>query len=371
MKYRILQILLLFVLLTSCTNNNAYQKISTALPSEVPETQSIPTLGFTQTNSATIAPLHNGSSPKQIIIDTDMAVDDWFAILYILQRPDAQVLAITVAGTGEAHCNPGVQNAVGLVALAGNAPIPVDCGAEKPLSGNNVFPDDWRTSVDSMLGIPLPQGSNPNVAGGAVELMISMLENSAEPVDLLTLGPLTNVADLLSSRPDLGAKIHKIVIMGGAVNVPGNLNGYVPGNTTAEWNIYIDPAAANIVFDSGIPVILVGLDATNQAQLDEAFYHRFSESTESLEAQFVIQVLDNMQLFIQSGSWYFWDPMAAAILMDESMAKYGNLSLNVVEEAGNTQGAILSATDGPKIQVAIQASRALFIDEFINTINNQ
>ena len=100
------------------------------------------------------------SPARQVIIDTDMAVDDWFAILYLLQKPGVNVLAITVTGTGEAHCDPGVKNALGLEKLAEHAPIPVACGDEIPLKGSNVFPDSFRNAVDSMLGIRLPKGSN-------------------------------------------------------------------------------------------------------------------------------------------------------------------------------------------------------------------
>lgn len=101
-------------------------------------------------------PLPAASAPRPVIIDTDMAPDDWIAILYLLQRPDIEVKAITVAGTGEAHCHPGVQNALGLAAVAGKTGIPVACGRETPLQGQNVFPTEWRETADNMAGLSLP-----------------------------------------------------------------------------------------------------------------------------------------------------------------------------------------------------------------------
>jgi len=89
--------------------------------------------------------------PRPLIIDTDMAMDDWLAILYLLQRKDYDVVAITVVGTGEAHCAPGVRNARGLLALAGYKQIPVACGRETPFDGGHAFPDEWRTGVDTCL----------------------------------------------------------------------------------------------------------------------------------------------------------------------------------------------------------------------------
>ena len=227
------------------------------------------------------------SPARQVIIDTDMAVDDWFAILYLLQKPGVNVLAITVTGTGEAHCDPGVKNALGLEKLAEHAPIPVACGDEIPLKGSNVFPDSFRNAVDSMLGIRLPKGSNTSSTTEAVDLLAMILENAPEPVDILVLGPLTNLAILVDEHPDLKSKVGKIYLMGGAVNVPGNVSSWIDGNTKAEWNIFIDPYAANLVFESGIPIVMVGLDATNQCPLTMKFYSRIKADAKTPEAEFV------------------------------------------------------------------------------------
>jgi pyrimidine-specific ribonucleoside hydrolase len=311
---------------------------------------------------------HAPSLTRQVIIDTDMAIDDWFAILYLLQKTDVSVLAITVAGTGEAHCGPGVKNGAGLVALAGHEPIPVACGVETPLRGKNTFPDGWRSWVDSVSGIRLKSGKNPNTAANAVDLLIATLEQAQEPVDLLTLGPLTNVAGLLTARPDLCSKIRGIITMGGAVKVPGNLLDQVPGNTAAEWNIFVDPYAANVVFRSGIPVTLVSLDATNQVPLNMGFFQRVKDSAATAEAKFVAQVLEKNQGMLESGSWYFWDPMAATILVDESLAEYEMLPIQVVEDSGSQQGATIISSGAPGIRVAVSADGDRCKEEFLKTI---
>jgi pyrimidine-specific ribonucleoside hydrolase len=152
LKGYLLFFLLLLLIHTSCGREDAETK-------PMPETDQ--TLGVEEFTP--------GLPVRQVIIDTDMAVDDWFAILYLLQKPEVNVLAITVTGTGEAHCDPGVKNALGLVKLADHDPVPVACGVETPLKGNNVFPDSFRDSVDSMLGIQLPKGKNPASASDAVE----------------------------------------------------------------------------------------------------------------------------------------------------------------------------------------------------------
>jgi Inosine-uridine preferring nucleoside hydrolase len=94
--------------------------------------------------------------PRPVVIDTDMAADDWMALLYLLRRPDVAVKAITVTGDGEAHCESGTRHARGIVALANRGIIPVACGRTTPLRGNHAFPAQWRADVDSLLGLTLP-----------------------------------------------------------------------------------------------------------------------------------------------------------------------------------------------------------------------
>src|ERR1043165_8813567 len=83
-------------------------------------------------------------APKPVIFDTDMAHEDMFAALFLLSHPNVDLKAITVAGTGESHCGPGVSHALGLVTVSGHADVPVACGRETPLAGNHAFPAQWR-----------------------------------------------------------------------------------------------------------------------------------------------------------------------------------------------------------------------------------
>ncbi len=266
-------------------------------------------------------PLSESGVPLAVVIDTDMAADDWLAILFLLQRPDVEVKAIAVNGTGEAHCEPGVRNALGLVALAGSDPIPVACGRETPLSGEQEFPHAWREGVDRMLGLPLPQGSNPDTTGEAVELLVSTIESNPEKVVLLTLGALTNVADAIQQSPAFLEKVEQIYIMGGALQVPGNVyySGVGIDNKDAEWNVFVDPLAAKLVIELGAPVTLVPLDATNKVPVDLDFFRQLESNRRTPEAEFVYQVLSRKLDAILPGYYYFWDPLAAAVAVDESI----------------------------------------------------
>ena len=322
------------------------------------------------TPTATLPPPAT-SQPRAIVIDTDMAADDWMAILTLLQRPEVTVRAITVTGTGEAHCAPGIRHALGLAALSGDDKILVACGRETPLQGNHAFPDSWREGVDTLLGLTLPEGQDTASNLTAVELLASVIQSSPVKVTLLTLGPLTNIAEALQNNPSLADNIERIYIMGGAVDVPGNVgaSGVGINNNTAEWNIYVDPYAANIVLQSSAPIALVPLDATNHAPLTARFYNRLKSNHTSPEATFVFDVLTQQKAFIDSGGYYFWDPLAAAILADESLATFQNKNLCVVETEGPESGWTKSGNGCPEVRVAVSADGGRFEEMFLDTLN--
>ncbi len=307
-----------------------------------------------------------------IIIDTDMAVDDWMAILYLLQRADVEVRAVTIAATGEAHCDPGVRNTITLLALAGNEDIPVACGRETPLRGDNTFPQMWRDGVDAMMGLSLRE--NPNLSGSqnAVELLRQTLDQSPEQITLVTLGPLTNIAELLQSDPALMDRFEMVYMMGGAMEVPGNLQGgIVTNNTTAEWNIYVDPVAAAQVIESGVPITIVPLDATNHAPLTMAFYEKLAGDLTTPEAEFVYRVVSSQIGFAESGGWYFWDPLAAVITSDERVVTIEDRTIRVITDEGDEFGRMMLDDMGSPVRAAVDADVNYFEQVFLNVLNGR
>src|SRR4030095_6725613 len=116
-----------------------------------------------------LTPTPFSSTPRPIVIDTDMGNDDRMAILYLLNRPDVKIRAITVTGTGLAHAERGATSALGLAALAGQAEIPVAAGRQTPLAGDHAFPPDWRTDADTLSGLSLPSNPHPISSQTAVE----------------------------------------------------------------------------------------------------------------------------------------------------------------------------------------------------------
>ena len=302
-----------------------------------------------------------------------MAADDWLAILHLLGRPEVKVAAITVTGTGEAHCGPGVRNALALVSLAGQPDIPVACGRETPLQGSHTFPSEWRDGVDHLFGIGIPDGSVQPTTTTAVELLTRTIDADPGNVTLLTLGPLTNVAEAMQQSPSLAGSVKAVFIMGGAVDVGGNVgvSGVGIDNQVAEWNIYCDPLAAKVVLDSGAPVTLVPLDATNEAPVTRAFQQQLGANTTTPSAQFASQVLAQLTPAIEGGGYFFWDPLAAAILVDESLTTFGTRELSVETAEGPESGRIVAAPDGKEIRFAESANLASLEQLFLDTLNGR
>jgi inosine-uridine nucleoside N-ribohydrolase/predicted ester cyclase len=315
--------------------------------------------------------LVNAQTLKPMIIDTDLDVDDWLAILYLLQRTDVEVLAITVTGAGAARCDPGVQHALDLVALAGSPEIPVACGREMPLQGNHAFPDWLRDNMDALAGLSIPANNQPPFDGTSVELLAQTIHESLDNMTLVTLGPLTNIAELLEGEPSLIDNLEMIYVMGGAVSVPGNVGFMVDGNTVAEANIYVDPQAAAMVFASGAPITLVPLDATNYAPVTMDFYARIENDRSTPEADFVYQALTQSRDFIQSGGFFFWDPLAAAIATDNSLARFQGRAISVIVEEGAESGQTFADASGSRVRIAVEANGEQFETIFLNVLNGR
>ena len=232
------------------------------------ETRATPTF-FPAPAVARTAPVGTVEKPLPVIIDADPGLDDALAIAVAVARPEIDLLAVTTVG-GNADVRHCTTNALRLLSLYGAPNVPVAEGSAGPLFGEIVR----ATEIHGEAGIgntTLPATEVEARPEGAVDLIASILRAHPEPVVLVPVGPLTNIALLLRLHPDLAPRIAHVCLMGGSIG---------DGNTTvsAEFNIYADPEAAAIVFESGLPITMIGLDVTHQAVL----YKRASERLRGL-----------------------------------------------------------------------------------------
>ncbi len=310
----------------------------------------------------------SANKKQRIIIDSDIDIDDWMAILYLMNHPHIEVAGITVVGTGAAHLKPGVVNALKLVQLAGQPQLPVAIGLEQPMAYDHQFPPSIRRPVDDLFGIKLPENPNPPIPS-ALEFLQQQL--SEAKTTILAIGPLTNLGTLLDQSPELAEQIERIVIMGGTIDAPGNVNAADPNikNYVAEWNIYCDPVAADIVFKSGVPITLIPLDATQYAPITPDFYTRLLQHHNSPSADFIYQALTADYAFIASGDFDFWDPMAAGILSDPGLGIYQQVKLSINTSNDDESGQLLVDDQGADITACFNVNAAAFEDLFLNTLN--
>lgn len=248
-----------------------------------------------------------------VVVDTDLAYDDVMALLYLLRRDDVVVDAVTIVGTGEVHCEHGVGNALSLLALGGSPGTPVACGRETPLLGSNAFPDAWRAGADDLSVMQLPEPVGEADPRGAVGLL---LEEMDDETTLLTLGPLTNVAEALREDPDLPARVPAFVAMAGAVDVGGNAP-----NGVAEYNVWVDPLAAKEAF-MGIPATLVPLDATNDVRATPFFLEALDRHRGTPESEAVYRLMDANKVIFDDPSYSFWDALTAVLLLEPELATW-------------------------------------------------
>jgi inosine-uridine nucleoside N-ribohydrolase len=297
-----------------------------------------------------------------VVVETDMGTDDVMALLYLLRRPDVRVVAIVVDGNGIARCPPGATNALSLAALAGKPNIPVGCGRKRPLKGAHAFPGEWRDGGADFWGLGRPAKPRRAAAASGARVLRSAIQAASRPVEVLTLGPPTELAAFLSARPALKSKIRSVTMMGGAVGVPGNLERPELANPHAEWNVYIDPYATSVVLRSGLPVTLVPLDATNSVPINAAVAGRLGRSPTA------VFVRDLIRLFAPLPGQYFWDPLAAAILVEPAIGSYATTRVTVIEDEGSESGRTVERADGARVRVTMSAHRARFERSFTSTL---
>ena len=207
---------------------------------------------------------------RRVIIDTDPGTDDALAIFLALHSPELKVEALTpVAGNVPLELT--LPNALRLLEIAGKSHIPVAAGADRPLV-RRLITATYAHGENGLGGIPFPEPTTKPAAESATQLIRRMVHDAPHEIHLITLGPLTNIAMAFREDPELPKLIASITMMGGSLS-GGNVS------PAAEFNIYVDPEAADIVFRSGALLTMVGLDVTRRAMLREEDIRRLELSS--------------------------------------------------------------------------------------------
>lgn len=303
-----------------------------------------------------------------VILDCDPGHDDAIALILALASPELKVLAVTTSA-GNQTPDKTLNNALRILTLLGRDDIPVAAGAPKPLARELIIADNVH-GESGLDGPKLPDPAFAPVAMTALELMAKCLRESPEPVTLVPTGPLTNIALLLAAHPELKSKIARIVLMGGAAGA---------GNWTpaAEFNIYVDPEAADMVFKSGLPITMCGLDVTHQAQVMDEDIERVRAITNPV-AQCVAGLLDFFMIYHRDPKWGFagaplHDPCTIAWLL--APALFHGVECRVDIETGGTHTSGMTVVDrygltgkAANALVLLGLDRAGFIDLLVTRL---
>ena len=280
--------------------------------------------------------------PEHVIIDTDPGIDDALALLLALRSPELQVDAITTV-CGNVSVNVSTQNVFRVLALLPSLQPPaVARGAEKPLekdliTASRIHGDDGLGGLHRYrdeAGRPLYALPSMKLSHrSAADEILYQLSTTSDPVTIIALGPLTNIATAIKKNRETMATAKRIVLMGGAFGVAGNIT------PAAEFNMYVDPHAAGIVFDADIPLTVVGLDVTHQVMLSRQSIAEAAATPNTAIDQFLVDATENLLDFTQNRYEqpviYLHDPLAVGVVIDPSFVATESMHIEV-----ETQGAI-------------------------------
>jgi purine nucleosidase/pyrimidine-specific ribonucleoside hydrolase len=320
---------------------------------------------------------------RRLLIDTDPGVDDALAILLGFRSPEIEIVGITTV-SGNVTLDQATHNLFRILGLLNPRPsVPVGCGAASPLAlplmtAANVHGLDGLGGLDQLTdrrGVPrYPKVAVPKVLPTAIDLWEEMTKQFPKQLILVTLGPLTNLAQALERKPRMVRRFREIICMGGAVGVPGNVT------PTAEFNFYADPHAAQRVFEAGLPLRLIPLDVTTRVVLTGAQLRRLARSGRDPLSRFMgdatRSVLDFTERVEGRAVFHFHDPLAVGAAIDPSLVHCVPVAAAVETTGRLTRGMIVVdrrerarvSRPEPNVRVAVRVRARQFLHMFASRV---
>jgi purine nucleosidase len=273
-----------------------------------------------------------GVAAKKVIIDTDPGTDDALAILLALNSPELDVRALTVV-PGNVTAQQGLQNALKLASLTNRCDIPVAGGAQHPLFQKLITAELWH-GANGLANVELPASKCKADPRFGPDLIIQVIHESPHEITLVPVGPLTNIALAVLKDPSIVPLVKEVVIMGGSIS-GGNVNA------AAEANIYNDPEAAQIVFQAGWRLTMVGLDVGDKTLYGQTQLEQLSK-THGPENDFAVKVLAFLigqeAKYGNGGGTPMYDPLAVGTAIDSSIVTTQAMHVDVETRGDFTRG---------------------------------
>lgn len=277
--------------------------------------------------------------PKKIIIDTDPGTDDAMALMLALNSPELDVQAVTVV-PGNVVAQQGLDNALRMMSLASRCDIPVAGGAQHPLFQKLVTAEFWH-GKNGLANIELPPSHCKVDVRWAPDLIIELVHAAPHEITLVPVGPLTNIALAVEKDPSIVPLVKEVILMGGSIS-GGNVNA------AAEANIANDPEAAQIVFQAGWPLTMVGLDVSNKTLLTKKHVGHLAQSHGPIN-DFIVKVasylIDLSAKFGWSGT-AMYDPLAVGVAIDSGLVIAPAMHVDVETRGEFTRGETVANRQG-------------------------
>ena len=298
-------------------------------------------------------------SKQLVFMDHDGGVDDYLATMLLLTMDHLEVLGVVVT-PADCYAQPAVAATRKIIDLMGFSHIPV---AESTVRGINPFPRLYRRDSFIVDHLPILNQqetiNTPLVAETGQDFMVRVLRAAPKPVTLMVTGPLTTVAVALEKAPDIEAKIEKIVWMGGALNVGGNVEKSLePGQDgSAEWNVYWDAVSAAQVWRTQIEIIMCPLDLTNNVPVTSEIVYKMGRQRHYP----ISDLAGQCYALVIPQDYYFWDVLATAYLGNPDFYQLREWETEIIT-TGISQGRTKVVPGGRKIYAMDQIDQDRFYD---------
>jgi len=271
------------------------------------------------------------ASGKKIIFDTDPGTDDAMALMLALHSSELDVRAITVV-PGNTTAKQGLENALRMVSLANRCDIPVAAGAQHPLFQKLITAEFWH-GKNGLANIELPPSKCKVDARFGPDLIIELVRAAPHEITLVPVGPLTNIALAIQKDPSIVPLVKEVILMGGSIK-GGNVNA------AAEANIYNDPEAAQIVFQAGWPLTMVGLDVGDKTLLGRKHLEQLARTHGPVNdfiysvAKFLVELSEKFG----SDGTPMYDPLAVGVAVDATLVTAALMHVDVETRGEFTRG---------------------------------
>ncbi|NWF92690.1 MAG: nucleoside hydrolase [Syntrophaceae bacterium] len=301
---------------------------------------------------------------KKVVIDCDVGVDDALALILAFHSPELEVKAVTGVN-GNVPLQQVFENIQKVLSLIQPQDKPLIAkGADRPLKGKTIYAHSVH-GRDGLGGANIERNDGERFwqiySGLADQLIQEMARQYPDELTLIATGPLTNLALALQRDPEGMRKLNEVILMGGAVRTKGNITHL------AEFNLYSDPIAAKLVFESGLPITVVPLDVTHQVSLTSPLIEEQVKPIQNRFSRFLIEAIGydfTTHRFREKERIYLHDPLAVGVAIQPDLVRKERTSLDVIVQEGECYGQIREVEEGPKIEVCFGVEASRFLDLF-------